>query len=101
MRKTVKIKGMEHAIGGQLRAMLIWEAVMDKPFELKLQGDILLFYYCLLVAGNPDLGIGFDEFIAAMEEDVSIITGFAAALAEAEKTQEIFDGAEQTDKKKD
>lgn len=100
MRKTIKIKGTEHAVGGQLRAMLIWEAVMDKPFELRLQGDILFYYYCLLAAGDPDFSMGFDEFVAAMEEDVSIVAQFAAAMTAAEKTQEIFDNPGISEKKK-
>lgn len=101
MRKTIKIKGTEHPLGGQLRAMMIWEAVMDKPFELKLQGDILFYYYCLLAAGDSDFSMGFDEFIAAMETEFSIVPQFAAALMAAEKTQEIFDKAEVKEPKKD
>lgn len=101
MKKTIKIKGKQHAIGGQLRAMMIWEEATGKPFELKMQSDYLLYFYCLLIAGDPDIDLGYLEFVDEMDADGSLMPQFVTAMSSAEKAQEIFGKAEVKGKKKD
>lgn len=100
MVKTIKIKGVEYPLGGQLRAMLIWESIKDVPFELRKTGDFIVYYYSLLLAGDANLSMSLKAFIEEMENDASIATQFAAALTMAEKVQKIFDKSGDDDKKK-
>nr|DAW15072.1 MAG TPA: hypothetical protein [Caudoviricetes sp.] len=36
--------------------------------------DNYLFFYCMLLANNPDNLLDWDEFIDAMDNDASLIT---------------------------
>lgn len=70
--------------------MLIWESAMGKPFELHLRGDVLLYYYALLLAGSENVPMSWDEFINALEEDPTIPAQFEVALQEGTKAAGIF-----------
>lgn len=91
MKKKITINSKEYSMGSSIRAMLIWETINEKPFDLKLYGDILLYYYCLLMAGEPELDITFEEFLEALESDVTLAAQFATALASVDKAQSVFD----------
>lgn len=105
MQKNIKISGKDYPIGGNHRAMLIWEAATDKPFALTLASDRLLYLYCLLMAGDDSLDLSFNDFINALDADPTIERQFLSALTAAEDVQKIFEANAKEDagdgKKKD
>lgn len=104
MKKKITINGKEYAMGGNHRAMMIWEAITGKSFDLKMLGDRLLYLYCLLLAANPEIDLTWDSFITALDEDPTVEAQFFAAVDVAEKAAAIFEAEgnkRQGDKKKD
>lgn len=99
--KKITINEKEYPISGQLRALVIWEAISKKPFRLEFVADTLLFYYCMLLAGadaqGEELTLTYDEFLDAYE-DPAVAMQFARALADTQKMQQIFGSSD--DKKK-
>ena len=78
-------------MGGSHRAMMIWEAITGKAFDLKLISDRLLYLYCLLLAADPEIDLTWDDFVTALDEDPTVEAQFLAAVGVAEKAAAIFE----------
>ena len=82
------IKGQNYKLKYTLRALFIYEQITGKAFELKTITDEYLFFYCVLLANNPDSSLTFEELIESIDEDLSIMLEFQNFLkTELEKQQ--------------
>ena len=83
------IKGQDYKLKYTLRALFIYEQT-GKAFELKTITDEYLFFYCILMANNPDSSLTFDELIDAIDEDMSIMLEFQNLLKKELEKQQLF-----------
>lgn len=65
---TITIKGIEYKFVRNINAFSIFEKITNKRFDLHDIHDFYILIYCLLVANNPGLLLGIDEFLMAIEE---------------------------------
>ncbi len=78
MKKTIKINGEEYTLGGKIRAMLMWEYIANKAFALEMTTDILLYYFCLLVAGGyPGT---WEAFLDALDADPTLMARMSESV---------------------
>lgn len=66
---TVIINNKEYEVKFSLRTTLYFEQITKKTFELKNTTDILVYYYCSLLAASSDMGLSFDDFIDNVDGD--------------------------------
>ena len=67
------IKGQNYKLRYTSRALFIYEQITGKAFVLKTLTDEDLFFYCVLLANNPDSSLTFEELIESIDEDMSIM----------------------------
>ena len=67
------IKGQNYKLKYTLRALFIYEQITGKAFELKTITDEYLFFYCVLLANNPDSSLTFEELIESNYEGKRLI----------------------------
>ena len=84
---TILINGKEYKIKYGIRAMLIAEQITQKPFSLDNMNEQLVFLYACLLAANNELTMSYEEFLDAIDEDMSIIIRFGQYLAEQQKKE--------------
>lgn len=84
------IKGQDYKLKYTLRALFIYEQITGKAFELRTITDEYLFFYCILAANNPDMGLTFDELIDAIDEDMGIMIEFQTFLKKELEKQRLF-----------
>ena len=84
---TILINGKEYKIKYGIRAMLIQEQITQKPFSLDNMNEQLVFLYSCLLAANNELTMSYEEFLDAVDEDMSIIIRFGQYLAEQQKKE--------------
>ena len=84
---TILINGKEYKIKYGIRAMLIAEQITQKPFSLDNMNEQLVFLYSCLLAANNELTMSYEEFLDAIDEDMSIIIRFGQYLAEQQKKE--------------
>ena len=84
---TILINGKEYPIKYGIRAMLIQEQITQKPFSLDNMNEQLVFLYSCLLAANNELTMTYEEFLDAVDEDMSIIIRFGEYLAEQQKKE--------------
>ena len=51
------------------RALMIFESLTDKPFEIKSLTDQYIFFYSVILANNKDIKLTFDEFVDLLDEE--------------------------------
>ena len=84
---TILINGKEYPIKYGIRAMLIQEQITQKPFSLDNMNEQLVFLYACLLAADNELTMTYEEFLDAVDEDMSIIIRFGEYLAEQQKKE--------------
>ena len=84
---TILINGKEYKIKYGIRAMLIAEQITQKPFSLDNMNEQLVFLYSCLLAADNELTMSYEEFLDAVDEDMSIIIRFGQYLAEQQKKE--------------
>ena len=84
---TILINGKEYKIKYGIRAMLISEQITQKPFSLDNMNEQLVFLYSCLLAADNELTMSYEEFLDAVDEDMSIIIRFGQYLAEQQKKE--------------
>ena len=76
----ITIKDKTYKLKYTLRALFIYEQITGKVFEMKTITDEYLFFYCLLLANNPDTSLSFDELIDSMDEDMNLMLQYREFL---------------------
>ena len=84
---TILINGKEYKIKYGIRAMLIAEQITQKPFSLDNMNEQLVFLYSCLLAADNELSMTYEEFLDAVDDDLSIIIRFGEYLAEQQKKE--------------
>ena len=97
---TILINGKEYPIKYGIRSMLIQEQITQKPFSLDNMNEQLVFLYSCLLAADNELNMSYEEFLDAIDEDMSIIIRFGQYLAEQQKKEKNILKDKGTKKKK-
>ena len=84
---TILINNQEYKIKYGIRSMLIAEQITQKPFSLDNMNEQLVFLYACLLAADNELTMTYEEFLDAVDEDMSIIIRFGQYLAEQQKKE--------------
>ena len=101
-KMNIKINGKDYQIKQTIRALFLFEEITGKSFEIKTTMDNYLYFYCLLLANNPDF-MSWDDFINELDNDPTIITQLTNIINDQQKIDKLLDKGEETadGKKKD
>lgn len=80
--KKITINEKEYKIKYTLRALFIFEQITGRSFEMHTMMDNYLFFYCMIVANNPENFLTWDEFIDALDENPNLLIEFTAITDE-------------------
>ena len=97
--KTIKIKDKEYKIKYTIRALFLFEQITKKPFKIESLLDNYIFFYSMILANNKDNILQWDEFLDALDTDISIFETFSEVLKEQDNKEKVF-GVEESDEKK-
>lgn len=98
----IKISNQDYKIKQTIRGLFLWEQITGRQFEIKTTLDNYLYFYCLLLANNPDF-MSWDDFIDCIDNDPQILIQIGKAITSQNDIDKLFDSGE-TDsegKKKD
>lgn len=99
---TIKINNQEYKIKQTIKALFLFEEIAQKQFEIKTTLDNYLYFYCLLLANNPDF-MDWDEFINCLDENPQILISISNFLNKQQKMESLLNGDDEgnDDKKKE
>ena len=73
MENTIKINGEEYTLNKGMKAIIIFEKLNDKAFSLKNTTDIITYIFSAMLAGTPNMRLGFDELLDAFDADPTLM----------------------------
>ena len=88
---NITINDKEYKVKYTIRALFIFEQITKRPFEIKTTLDNYLFFYSMILANNPDNLLDWNEFIDAMDNDVSLIGQLNKIIADSQRKNELFE----------
>lgn len=75
-----------------IRALFIFEQITGKPFNIATLFDNYLFFYCLILANNPDNVLDWDEYIEAIDSNKDLYLQLTKAVEEYQKQDTLLSG---------
>lgn len=98
--KTIKINDKEYKVKYTIRALFYWEQITGKPFAINTLLDNYLFFYCMILANNPDDVLDWDQFLNAIDNDPTLFSQINSTVEDSQKKDELFNNEETTGEKK-
>ena len=98
--KTIKINDKEYKVKYTIRALFYWEQITGKPFAINTLLDNYLFFYCMILANNPDDVLEWDQFLNAIDNDPTLFSQINSKVEDSQKKEELFNKEETTGEKK-
>ena len=98
--KTIKINDKEYKVKYTIRALFYWEQITGKPFAINTLLDNYLFFYCMILANNPDDVLEWDQFLNAIDNDPTLCSQINSTVEDSQKKDELFNNEETTGEKK-
>ena len=78
----VKINNKEYNIKYSFKTHMVYENCMGKTYPGNTLTDVVIFYYCCLLANNDNIDFSLDEFINYLDDDPTILETFNTMINE-------------------
>lgn len=99
--RTIKIKGVDYKVKYTIRALFMFEQICDKPFSIKTLLDNYVFFYCIILANNPDNVLDWNDYIEALDGDATLYQSLNQLVNDSVKINALTEnGKDDKDKKK-
>lgn len=79
---------------------MLFEQITNKMFNIESLSDELVFFYCILLASNPDDTMTFDEFMDSVDDNPTLLVQFQQFLADEASKRNVYGKVEDNEKKK-
>lgn len=86
----ITINNKQFKVKYTIRALFIFEQITGKPFNISTLFDNYLFFYCLILANNPDNVLDFEEYIDAVDSDKGLYQQLTKAVEEYQKQDNLL-----------
>jgi hypothetical protein len=90
MIKTISINGTEYKVKYTIRALFMFEQITGKAFAISTLLDNYLFFYCMILANNPDNVLEWDNFLSALDENPELFKSLNDVVEQHQKDEDIF-----------
>lgn len=92
--QTVQINGKEYKVKYTIRALFIWENIMDKPFEIKSLMDNYVLFYAMILANNPGDLLSWEDFTNALDDNPYLIKEMGDIIAKQNIFNNMLDNSD-------
>ena len=97
---NITIKEKQYKVKYTIRALFIYEQITGKPFNIVTLFDNYLFFYCLILANNPDNVLHFNDYLDAIDSDKELYTQLSKVVESYQKQDELIADEDDGDSKK-
>lgn len=91
----ITINKKKYEVKYTIRAIFLFEQITKAPFELKTITDTYVFFYCMLLANNPDNVIDWDEFVDALDKEPKLYSELNDILLKQQAKDKMFESEEE------
>lgn len=90
----ITIKNRTITLKNKMRALLIYEQIANKAFNPITITDMMLYFYSVILANEPDIDMTFSEFLDILDEQENLFETFNKWLLSINKKNEQFSDGE-------
>lgn len=83
----IKFGDKEYDLRYTLRALMFWEQMMSKAFDIQTLTDTYVLFYCFLLASNKPFDISFEQFMDMLDENHGAVREFNTWFREQTELQ--------------
>ena len=76
-KNTITINGTDYTVKPGMKAIIIFEKITDKAFQLKTTTDILIYFFSCIMAGTPDFKLDLDDMFDAIDSQPELMKQFS------------------------
>jgi hypothetical protein len=78
---------METKYKFKIKALILFERIAEKPFEIKSTEDLYLYFYCVVYSNVDNYSKDFDAFLDECDENPELFTEFVRQFEEHNRRQ--------------
>lgn len=97
---VIKIKDKEIKLKFSFRSQILYENIQNKSFAPDTTTDILVYFYCVILASEKDIELSFDEFLDMVDENPHLIIEFSEFIVESTDRNKMLTSDDTDSKKK-
>lgn len=97
--KNIRLGDKEFSLRYSLRAFMLFEQMLSKPFNIETLTDTYVLLYCFLMATNKPFDITFEQYMDLLDENPAAVREFNTWFAEETALQAQAANPEKKDKK--
>lgn len=96
----IKIGKKNYNVKYTVRALFLFEQITKKSFRIETLLDNYVFFYCMILANNPNDVLEWDDFVDALDKDPKIYERINKVVMNQQKKNDLLDdGEEKTEDK--
>lgn len=84
------IENKEIEIKNSFKAMMYFEQINETSFETTTLTNVILYFYCCVLANKAGVNLTFDEFIEWLDENQDELNNFITWLGKVNKKNELL-----------
>lgn len=84
----IKIKDNELTLKHTFRSMIMYENIMDKSFTPNGMTEILVYFYCVILASKKDLDLKYEDFLDWIDDNPNEVINFTQWMSEYNQVQD-------------
>jgi hypothetical protein len=97
----IKIGKKNYNVKYTIRALFLFEQITKKSFKIETLLDNYIFFYCMILANNPDNVLEWDDFVDALDKDPKLFEKINKVVMNQEKKNKLLDDGEKGEEKED
>jgi hypothetical protein len=71
----------------KIKALILFERIANKPFEIKTTEDVYLYFYCIRCVNVDNYSQPFEEFLDECDENPTMLSDFLKQFEEHNRRQ--------------
>lgn len=90
----IKIGKKNYNVKYTIRALFLFEQITKKSFKIETLLDNYIFFYCMILANNPDNVLEWDDFVDALDADPKLYEKINKVVMNQQKKNDLLDDGE-------
>ncbi len=86
----INIKGKQIELKNKLRSLMIYEQITEKVFNPVTVTDMILYFYCVVLANEPSIDLDFNSFMEILEDEPDLFVRFNEWIVKTNKINQQF-----------
>ena len=90
----ITINKKKYEVRYTIRAIFLFEQITKAPFEIRTITDSYVFFYCMILAHNPENALEWDDYLNALDRDKTLFEKLNKIMLQQQEQDKMFEDNE-------